>query len=134
MTESIAFKPNGDAANSNWETMQENHNRLHAALQLHNKAALFDAFGTPYSVCRPPRPGTRHTMTATVAMIVMQPVAGEMDVAPMPALNRVFTRYSLHHEPFANPGLRLALAERQASAKRRPCLANRSRLMMESAD
>jgi isopenicillin-N N-acyltransferase-like protein len=64
------------------------------------KAALFDAFGTPYSVCRPPRPGTRHTMTATVAMIVMQPVAGEMDVAPMPALNRVFTRYSLHHEPF----------------------------------
>jgi hypothetical protein len=43
MTESIAFKPNGDAANSNWETMQENHNRLHAALQPHNKAALFDA-------------------------------------------------------------------------------------------
>jgi isopenicillin-N N-acyltransferase like protein len=65
------------------------------------KAALFDAFGTPYSVCRPPRPGTRHTMTATVAMIVMQPAAGEMDVAPMPALNRVFTRYSLHHEPLA---------------------------------
>ncbi|MFM0593624.1 C45 family autoproteolytic acyltransferase/hydolase [Paraburkholderia dilworthii] len=65
------------------------------------KVALFDAFGTPYSVCRPPRPGTRHTMTATVAMIVMQPAAGEMDVAPMPALNRVFTRYSLHHEPLA---------------------------------
>ncbi|QBR02229.1 C45 family autoproteolytic acyltransferase/hydolase [Paraburkholderia pallida] len=65
------------------------------------KAALFDAFGTPYSVCRPPRPGTRHTMSATVAMIVMQPASGEMDVAPMPALNRVFTRYSLQHDPVA---------------------------------
>ncbi|WP_118178478.1 C45 family autoproteolytic acyltransferase/hydolase [Paraburkholderia phosphatilytica] len=63
------------------------------------KAALFDSFGTPYSVCRPPRLGTRHTMTATVAMIVMQPGDGEMDVAPMPAQNRIFTRYSLQHEP-----------------------------------
>jgi isopenicillin-N N-acyltransferase like protein len=66
------------------------------------KAALFDAFGTPYSVCRPPRLGIRHTMTATVAMIVMQSALGEMDVAPMPALNRVFTRYSLHHEPLSD--------------------------------
>jgi isopenicillin-N N-acyltransferase like protein len=65
------------------------------------KAALFDAFATPYSVCRPPRPGTRHHMTATVAMIVMHPGAGEMDVAPLPALNRVFTRYSLSGEPVA---------------------------------
>ncbi|CAD6519299.1 hypothetical protein LMG27952_01127 [Paraburkholderia hiiakae] len=63
------------------------------------KAALFDAFGTPHSVCRPPRLGTRHTLSATVAMIVMLPASGEMDVAPMPALNRVFTRYSLQHEP-----------------------------------
>ncbi|MFM0245243.1 C45 family autoproteolytic acyltransferase/hydolase [Paraburkholderia sediminicola] len=63
------------------------------------KAALFDNFGTPYSVCRPPRMGTRHTMTATVAMIVMHPGNGEMDVAPLPALNRIFTRYSLDHEP-----------------------------------
>ncbi|WP_322013705.1 C45 family peptidase [Paraburkholderia sp. J12] len=63
------------------------------------KTALFDAFGTPYSVCRPPRPGTRHTMSATVAMIVMIPAAGEMDVAPLPALNRIFTRYSLQNEP-----------------------------------
>jgi isopenicillin-N N-acyltransferase like protein len=63
------------------------------------KAALFDAFATPYSVCRPPRLGTRHTMTATVAMIVMHPGNGEMDVAPLPALNRIFTRYSLQHEP-----------------------------------
>jgi hypothetical protein len=38
-------------------------------------------------------------MTATVAMIVMHPGDGEMDVAPLPALNRIFTRYSLQHEP-----------------------------------
>jgi isopenicillin-N N-acyltransferase like protein len=75
---------------------------LNAAPKVDRKAvktALFDAFGTPYSVCRPPRPGTRHTLSATVAMIVMQPASGEMDVAPMPALNRVFTRYSLQHDP-----------------------------------
>lgn len=64
-------------------------------------AALFDAFGTPYSVCRPPRAGMRHALTATVAMIVMEPAAGEMEVAPMPALNRVFTRYRLDGEPLA---------------------------------
>jgi hypothetical protein len=63
------------------------------------KAALFDDFGTPYSVCRPPRPGTRNMMSATVAMIVMHPGKGDMDVAPLPALNQIFTRYSLHHEP-----------------------------------
>jgi hypothetical protein len=63
------------------------------------KDALFDSFGTPFSVCRPPRPGTRHAMTATVAMVIMEPALGEMEVAPMPALNRTFTRYSLTGEP-----------------------------------
>jgi len=63
------------------------------------KEALFDSFGTPFSVCRPPRPGTRHAMTATVAMVIMEPALGEMEVAPMPALNRTFTRYSLAGEP-----------------------------------
>jgi hypothetical protein len=43
MTETIATTRNGDAANSNWEIMQANHDRLHAELQPHNKAALFDA-------------------------------------------------------------------------------------------
>lgn len=60
------------------------------------KAALFDDFGTPYSVCRPPREGMRDAnLSATVAMVVMQPAAGIMEVAPLPALNRTFTRYSL---------------------------------------
>jgi len=60
------------------------------------KSALFDDFGTPYSVCRPPRAGLRDAnLSATVAMVVMQPAAGIMEVAPLPALNRDFTRYSL---------------------------------------
>jgi len=63
------------------------------------KRALFDRFGTPYSVCRPPRPGSHEDLSATVAMVVMEPASGWMDVAPLPALNGVFTRYSLGAEP-----------------------------------
>lgn len=61
----------------------------------HVKDALFDDFGTPWSVCRPPRAGVEGGMTASVAMVVMQPALGVMEVAPLPALNRTFTRYSL---------------------------------------
>jgi len=32
-------------------------------------------------------------------MVIMEPAAGEMEVAPLPALNRVFTCYSLTQEP-----------------------------------
>ena len=63
------------------------------------KQALFDDFGTPYSVCRPPRLASRHNLSATVSMVVMEPALGMMEVAPLPALNRVFTRYSLDAEP-----------------------------------
>ncbi|CAB3878638.1 C45 family autoproteolytic acyltransferase/hydolase [Achromobacter anxifer] len=63
------------------------------------KRALFDDFGTPYSVCRPPRPGSHDNLSATVAMVIMEPAAGLMEVAPLPALNRTFTRYSLTAEP-----------------------------------
>jgi hypothetical protein len=34
--------PNPDTASSGWETMQATHDRLHAELSPHNKAALFD--------------------------------------------------------------------------------------------
>jgi isopenicillin-N N-acyltransferase-like protein len=61
--------------------------------------AFFDDFGTPYSVCRPPRPGSHDNLSATVAMVIMEPAVGEMEVAPLPALNRTFTRYSLTTEP-----------------------------------
>jgi len=32
-------------------------------------------------------------------MIVMDPAEGTMDVAPLPAQNRMFTRYGLEGEP-----------------------------------
>jgi len=63
------------------------------------KAALFDTFGTPYSVCRPPRPGSGGNLSATVSMVIMEPSKGVMEVAPLPALNRTFTRYSLTEDP-----------------------------------
>jgi len=40
------------------------------------KAALFDDFAAPYAVCRPPHDGPSHSISATVAMIVMQPALG----------------------------------------------------------
>ena len=61
----------------------------------HIKAALFDDFASPWSVCRPPRLNAGDNLTATVAMIVMQPGAGVMEIAMLPALDRRFTRYSL---------------------------------------
>jgi len=59
------------------------------------KAALLDDFATPWSVCRPPRPGVTGVVTATVAMVVMEPALGIMEVAPLPALGAAFTSYQL---------------------------------------
>ncbi|MBP2563171.1 isopenicillin-N N-acyltransferase-like protein [Neorhizobium galegae] len=59
------------------------------------KAALFDDFDSPWSVCRPPRKNIQDNLSATVAMIVMQPAAGIMEVAILPALNRNFQEYRL---------------------------------------
>jgi hypothetical protein len=63
------------------------------------KQAFFDDFLTPYSVCRPPRLNDTGNLSATVAMVIMQPAKGIMEVAPLPALNRTFTRYSLTEDP-----------------------------------
>jgi len=59
------------------------------------KAALLDDFAAPWSVCRPPRPGVTGVVTATVAMVVMEPALGIMEVAPLPALGAAFTSYHL---------------------------------------
>jgi len=59
------------------------------------KEALFDRFGFPYSVCRPRNEATYDRLSATVAMTVMEPASGFIEVCPMPAENREFTRYSL---------------------------------------
>lgn len=60
------------------------------------KRAFFDDFGAPYSVCRPPRPGFSSDLSATVAMIVMTPADGVMEVLPLPAINKDFTTYTLN--------------------------------------
>lgn len=57
--------------------------------------ALFDDYQSPWSVCRPPRLNLSSNLSATVAMVVMVPEDGTMDVALLPALNRNFTRYTL---------------------------------------
>jgi len=62
------------------------------------KNALFDDFETPWSVCRPPRRNLSSNLSATVAMIVMEPMLGVMEVAMLPALNRSFTTYKLDME------------------------------------
>jgi isopenicillin-N N-acyltransferase-like protein len=59
------------------------------------KSALFDDYASPWSVCRPPRPNLSNNLSATVAMILMDPANGLMEVAPLPALNRQFTSYKL---------------------------------------
>jgi isopenicillin-N N-acyltransferase-like protein len=69
--------------------------RLGRATALDLREALFDDFQSPWSVCRPPRKTLSDNLSATVAMIVMEPAAGVMNVAPLPALNRDFTTYRL---------------------------------------
>ena len=62
-------------------------------------SALSDDFGTPWSVCRPPRPNVRGDLTATVAMFLLDAATGSMQVTPLPALNPVGTTYTLAREP-----------------------------------
>ncbi|QHI98961.1 acyl-CoA--6-aminopenicillanic acid acyltransferase [Xylophilus rhododendri] len=59
------------------------------------KAALFDDFETPWAVCRPPRQSLTTNLSATVAMVVMEPALGVMEVAMLPALNKEFSRFTL---------------------------------------
>ena len=59
------------------------------------RSAFFDDWGSPWSVCRPPRPNNRGNLVATSAMILMRPGEGHLEACPMPALNRHFTTYTL---------------------------------------
>jgi len=59
------------------------------------KTAFFDDYGYPYSVCRPRDRALHDRLSATVAMVVMEPESGFMDLAPLPAENKEFTRYTL---------------------------------------
>jgi isopenicillin-N N-acyltransferase-like protein len=59
------------------------------------RQAFFDDYGSPWSVCRPPRPNNRGNLVATSAMILMRPGEGHLEACPMPALNKRFTTYTL---------------------------------------
>ncbi|WP_158971270.1 C45 family autoproteolytic acyltransferase/hydolase [Chachezhania sediminis] len=59
------------------------------------KTALMDRFADPYGVCRPPLQKGNGNLSATVAMVLMEPALGVMDIAPLPAVNDTFTRYRL---------------------------------------
>ncbi len=65
------------------------------------KAALFDDFDSPWSICRPPRPSAINNLSVTVAMIVMAPADGRMEVAMLPALNREFSIFRLEMDSAA---------------------------------
>lgn len=78
--------------------------RLQAAGRLGQadvKAALFDRFGGDWAVCRPPRLNLANNLSASVAMVVMTPALGQMQVAMLPALNRQFSTYTLENMRFA---------------------------------
>ncbi|MCP3443031.1 C45 family peptidase [Bradyrhizobium sp. CCGUVB14] len=75
------------------------------------KSALFDEFAYPWSVCRPPRRNLSNNLSATVAMILMEPASGLMQAAPLPALNREFTEYRLEIDEIGR-----AAFERSAAA------------------
>ena len=61
-------------------------------------------------VCRPPRLNTSNNLSASVAMVVMEPALGLMEVAMLPALNREFTSYHLEMEAPARSPTRSAVA------------------------
>ena len=65
------------------------------------KAALLDDWGSPWSICRPPRPSTTSNLSATVITLVMQPDLGKMEIAVLPALDPTFTTYELEMEAAA---------------------------------
>lgn len=58
-------------------------------------AALADDYETPWSICRPPRVGVNGVRTATVATIIIDPVEGTLEAAPLPALGVQYSRYAL---------------------------------------
>jgi hypothetical protein len=59
------------------------------------EGVAFDDFAAPWSVCRPPRQSLSSNLSATVAMIVMLPALGVMEVAMLPALDPSFITYNL---------------------------------------
>jgi isopenicillin-N N-acyltransferase like protein len=63
--------------------------------------AFFDEYQKPWSVCRPPRLTVENNMSATVAMVLMDPARGHLEIAPLPAINRRFATYTLEMQASA---------------------------------
>ena len=61
--------------------------------------ALFDEFGSPYSVCRPPTDDENGESFSTVAMIIIDPNEGSMNICKTPYEGRNFMKYSLFDAP-----------------------------------
>lgn len=61
----------------------------------HVRAALFDNFETPWSVCRPPRRKQSGRYSASVATILMEPSKGLMEVTMLPSLNQTAHQFQL---------------------------------------
>ena len=60
------------------------------------REVLLDGYGSPWSICRPPRPSAFTNLSATVASLIMDPAEGTMEIAMLPALAPEFIRYNLH--------------------------------------
>jgi isopenicillin-N N-acyltransferase like protein len=69
------------------------------------REALCDTAGSPLSILVPPRFSAVTGRSATVAMLLMQPAKGVMDVAMMPSEGARFTRYALSAESAVAPEL-----------------------------
>ena len=65
------------------------------------KSVLRDDWGSPWSICRPPRPSAMSNLTATVITLVMVPASGRMEIAVLPAQDPTFTTYTLQMESTA---------------------------------
>lgn len=59
------------------------------------REAFLDDFQSPYSLCQPERPNSKGIVTATVAMVIMEPELGVMEVAPLPSRGTKPVTYSL---------------------------------------
>lgn len=68
------------------------------------RSALLDDFESPWSLCQPVKPNMVGVPTATVAMIIMEPGAGRMQITPMPSDGNAPTEYALATDTMRGAG------------------------------
>ncbi|WP_373356229.1 C45 family autoproteolytic acyltransferase/hydolase [Pseudoroseicyclus sp. CXY001] len=87
-----------DSLYRDWRVKEALTPKIGAITLADTRSALGDRFGYPYSVCRPPIPGAKGNLSATVARVVMVPADGYLEVTPMPALNETAGTYRIEPE------------------------------------